>query len=149
MTIYLMGIHAGNDESNAERTTAVSVSIADLGEAWVVDATGERHPEWVRLRGFVDWLRLRPEMVAEAIKNEPAKSRWEVMGQLLAAMAEKLADDAKIARPDWTQKYQGLDNPWMAPRGRLKNELFSIPDAFRRRNVIIPETSIWREQRPG
>ncbi|NDE59801.1 MAG: XRE family transcriptional regulator [Acidimicrobiia bacterium] len=122
--------------------------LADLSNAWTKDATGDHHPEWVRLRGLVDHLRRRPLLVAQAILPEPPPSRSELMNVLLAAVAEKLADDHGIARPRWTRKRPPLRQPWsLATRASKRDaDEVNIPEQFRKRGLLIPVSTIWRDR---
>ena len=122
--------------------------LADLSDAWTTDSTGAHHPEWVRLRALVDRIRLRPALVARAIQPEPPPSRSQMMDALLAAVADKLADDHGIARPRWTRRRPPLSQPWSAPtrpskRAEAKS---SAPAQFLKRGLLIPESAIWRER---
>lgn len=120
--------------------------LADLSEAWSADATGTEHPDWVRLRGLADQVTLRPALVAQAILPEPPRSTSAVMDTLLAAMAEKLADDAGIARPRWTRSRPPLRKPWSIAKRPSKQEASEVPEQFARRGLQIPESAIWRER---
>ena len=123
--------------------------LADLADAWTKDATHAHHPDWVRLRGLVDQLRLRPALIAQAILPEPPRSRSMVMDALLAGIAEKLADDAGISRPRWARKRPPLREPWsvaVRPSKRAEAEA-TAPAQFIRRGLLIPESTIWRERK--
>jgi transcriptional regulator with XRE-family HTH domain len=123
--------------------------LVDLSDAWTEDATGLHHPDWVRLRGLADQLRRQPSLVARAILPEPPKSRSEMMDVLLAAVAEKLADDHGIARPRWTRHRPRLPQPWSVatrPSKRAEAEA-TTPVQFRKRGLLIPESAIWRDQK--
>jgi transcriptional regulator with XRE-family HTH domain len=122
--------------------------LADLSEAFTEDATGDQQPDWVRLRALVDQVRLRPALVAQAILPEPPRSRSELMDTLLAAVAEKLADDHGIARPRWARQRPPLSPPWSAatrPSKRAEAEV-TAPVQFLRRGLLIPESAIWRDR---
>ena len=124
----------------------VQARLADLSEAWTKDATGVEHPDWVRLRGLADQLTLRPVLVAQAILPEPPRSSSTLMDTLLAAVAEKLADDAGIARPRWTRRRKPLERPWSVATRRSNRVESKVPDQFLRRGLLIPESAIWRER---
>lgn len=127
-------------------STRKQTRLADLSEAWSADAMGKEHPDWVRLRGLADQVTLRPALVAQAILPEPPRSTSPVMDTLLAAMAEKLADDAGIARPRWTRQRPPLQKPWSVETRPSKRDELQVPEPFLRRGLLIPESTIWRDR---
>ena len=117
--------------------------LADIG---VDGATGE--PDWTRLRAFADQITLHPEWTAAAIADAPAPDSSSFMSNLLAAIAEKLAEDAKIQPPGWTRQIEALESPWEAPatpRRRAMN-VESTPARFAARNITLAERTIWRDR---
>ncbi len=127
----------------------VQPRLADLSEAWIEDATLARHPDWTRLRGFVDQVILQPIITAQAIFPEPPQSSWALIDTILAAMAEKIADDAGIARPRWTRSRPSLSEPWsvpLRPAKQLEAET-TAPAQFLDRGLLIPESTIWRDRK--
>jgi transcriptional regulator with XRE-family HTH domain len=122
--------------------------LADLSDAWTADASGAQHPDWVRFRAFADRLTLHPEHTARAIMPEPPRSASPLIDTLLAAIAEKIADDAGIARPRWTRERPPLAEPWsVATRPSKRAEAATTtPHQFARRGVVIPESTIWRDR---
>jgi transcriptional regulator with XRE-family HTH domain len=122
--------------------------LADLSDAWTADATGTQHPDWTRLRTLADQLRLRPALVAQAILPEPPRSSSTLMDTLLAAVAEKLADDAGIAPPRWVRSRPPLCETWsLSTRTAKRAEAeATTPVQFRRRGLVIPASAIWRER---
>jgi len=123
-------------------------SLAGLSDAWFEDATGEQHPDWVRFRAFADQLALRPSDLAQAIMPEPPRSQSALIDTLLAAIAEKLADDAGIGRPRWVRGRPPLPEPWsveVRPSKRAE-AVSSTPAQFVRRGLLIPASAIWRER---
>lgn len=122
--------------------------LADLSDAWREDATHDHHPDWTRLRALVDQLRLRQTWTAQAIMPEPSRSRSPLMDSLLAGIAEKLADDAGISRPGWTRERPALPKPWFVSTRSSKRAGAdaTIPTQFLVRNLMIPETTIWRDR---
>ena len=104
-------------------------------------------PDWTRLRGLVDHLRLHGELIAAAIAAAPRPCS-PLTDNLLAAVAEKLADDAGIQRPKWTTNTQPLEERWEAPatpRRRAAN-VTQTPSQFRERNIVLPASAIWRDR---
>lgn len=122
--------------------------LSDLSDAWIEDALQNQHPDWVQFRRFADQLKLRPVLIAQAIMPEPPRSKSPLIDTLLAAIAEKLADDAGISRPRWTRQRPPLRHTWtvaIRPSKRAEFEA-SAPPQFIRRGLMIPETTIWRER---
>jgi transcriptional regulator with XRE-family HTH domain len=122
--------------------------LADMADAWTADATGTHHPDWARLRGLIDQLRLRPTLLAEAIAVEPPRSNSELLDTLLAAIAEKLADDAGVSRPQWTRTRPPLRLPWsVAARPSKQAEAEkAAPAQFVSRGLMIPASTLWRNR---
>ena len=122
--------------------------LADLSEAWMNDATATEHPDWTQLKALADQMSLRPALIAQAIYPEPPRSQSALMDNLLAAIAEKIADDAGIARPRWTRTRPGRKEPW-SPPGRTSKQTAgaaAIPTQFARRGLLVPASAIWRER---
>ncbi len=115
--------------------------LAELADAWV--ELPDEHPDWTKLRSFLDDLTLHPDRVESAIIRRPAKSQSPVLDTLLAGIAEKLADDAGIGRPAWTRRTPCLRQEW-SPFGtpRLKAMW---------RNAAPPQCSIagWSSMHPA
>lgn len=122
--------------------------LADLAGHWTPDRAGNAEPPWTRLRALADQLRARPELTAVAIAAEPGPSGSELVDNLLAATAEKLADDAGLRRPPWTRRVEPLSTPWAAaatPRKRAEH-VARTPPQFAARNITLPASAIWRER---
>jgi transcriptional regulator with XRE-family HTH domain len=126
--------------TGAERTPR----LADLSEAW--SARGGRiRPEWTRWRALLDHLALHPERVAEAIYLPPLPSGSRTIDALLAGVAEKLADDAGLARPTWTASVPAVDPPYRPPvRGGVE---LDVPSQLADRGLLIDTESLWRDRR--
>ena len=123
--------------------------LADLARQWERDASGEAQPIWTRWRAVADQLQLRPELTAVAIAKPPARSGSVLIDNLLAAMAEKIADDADIRRPAWTRRVRELRSPWAAPdtpRKRAEHRA-QTPPQFAARNITLPASAIWRDRK--
>lgn len=137
-----------DNQSAAKRAERKHPRLADLADAWTLDATNTLIPDWVRFRFLTDELRLHPALLAQAILPEPPQSASVVMDVLLAATAEKLADDAGISRPGWTKDRQMLSEPWFVETRPSKQTQAAAhsPTQFVSRGLHIPETAIWRER---
>lgn len=119
-------------------------TIADLSDA-ISDTPGTTGIDWTRIRGFLDWLHLHPGQTEKAISLPPSRSSLELTN-VLAAIAEKLADDNAVSRPRWTRTVPALPEPLTQPgtprmvkRGRLK----AAPQ-FLARNLWLAESDLWR-----
>jgi transcriptional regulator with XRE-family HTH domain len=118
--------------------------LADLSEAW--SARGGRiRPEWTGWRALLDHLALHPEGVAEAIYVAPLPSGSKTIDALLAGVAEKLADDAGLARPSWAGSVPPVDPPYRPPV-RTGVEL-DVPSQLAERGLLIDTESLWRDRR--
>lgn len=117
-------------------------SIAELSDA----SEGGERIDWIRLRGFVDWMRLHPELLESMIASPPPRTSQR-LDNLLAAIAEKSADDVGKPRPKWCSAIAPLDDPWRAhgtPRmtARAARE---APLQFAKRNIWLAEDNLWRK----
>ena len=123
--------------------------LADLVVHWDRNEAGEVEPDWTRWRAFADQLHLHPEFTQVAIAPAPTATGSALVDNLIAAMAEKLADDAGIRRPNWTHRIAPLIAPWAAPatpRRRAEHRL-QTPPQFAARNITLPVAAIWRERK--
>jgi transcriptional regulator with XRE-family HTH domain len=118
--------------------------LAELADAWVESPDG--HPDWTKLRSFLDDLSLHPDRVDASIIRRPAKAPSPVLDTLLAGIAEKLADDAGIRRPPWTRRTPCLREEW-SPFGTPRLKAMwrsSAPPQLLERGLVIDEPSLWR-----
>lgn len=121
-------------------------SISELAD--VVERRGpDRTTDWTRLRGFIDWLDLHPDKVAEAVSTPPPRTGDAWLDNLLAAIAETLADDARITRPKWCSAVPRLPEPWYAPGTPRMRETATrgAPPPFADRNIWIDRRDLWRQ----
>jgi transcriptional regulator with XRE-family HTH domain len=130
------------------RLTAAAGSVLVVTEVPTLSGLGSRLHEpdldWVAVRLFTDWVALHPWHTAVSTAAQPEASGSARIDCLLAAIGEKLADDAQVARPVWTTKVQALDEPWEHPgtpamRVRSRAE---TPPQFAARNIWL--NGIWR-----
>ena len=122
--------------------------LGDLADKWSWDRDGHAEPDWTSWRGFADELSLHPEFVGVAIAGPILPSGSPLIDNLLAAMAEKLADSAGIGRPDWTRRVAPLRVGWTAPgtpRMQAKHAA-NTPEQFSARNITLPASAIWRDR---
>lgn len=122
-------------------------SLAALASA-VDDEASDRHVNWTRLRGFADWARHHPDRVVAAIHRPPPRSGEPLLDNVLAGMAEELADEAGIEPPRWCAAVRPLGRPYETPgtpRMRERNRR-SAPRALARRGVFVSADTIWRDR---
>ena len=119
-------------------------TIAELATA--VDRDAERLKiDWTRLRGFADWAERHPHELGDAIAPPPARTGTP-LDAILAAFAEELADRHGLDRPRWTRAVGALQEPWSppaTPRMRAAASA-STPEPFRRRNLVLAGTALFR-----
>jgi len=117
--------------------------LAQLADAWTLD-DGRFRLQWTRWRALLDELALNPELTPEAIYTTPPPSGSRVVDALLAAIAEKLADDAGLPRPAWTEQAPALLDPYEPPLARRPRNQH-IPEQLSARGLMIDEGSLWRD----
>jgi len=124
-----------------------STTLAGLADAWQRTARGDT-PNWTRLRGSLDLLAQHPEMLPDALEPRPKPSGSHVMDALLAGIAEKLADDARLPRPAWTRRTPRLESEWSAPGtpAMLAARRSATPPQLRERGFMLDEGSLWRDR---
>lgn len=122
------------------RGAGASFWIGDLADAWGVDGEGGRELEWTRWRAWLDHAARRPGEAPEAIYVPPPPAGWPVADALLAAVAEKLADDGGLPRPSWTSGVPSLDQPFEPPARRRS----PVPDQLAARGLLIGASSLFR-----
>lgn len=118
--------------------------LEDLVDAWGPDGDGGLRLEWVRWRSWLDWLALNPDRVAEAIYAPAPPSGSRIVDALLAAVAEKLADDAGLPRPGWVVSVPGADPVWEPPARRRP----TVDRRFAERGLIVDVESLFRPREP-
>lgn len=137
---------AAGQELKLSSSPSAAPQLADLVDAWHTDRTGQDRPEWTRLRAFVDHLALNPDQTGPATLRRPEPSGSALMDNLLAAMADKLSDDAGLPRPGWTRRVAALKQPWITegtPRMQAAAHQ-SAPEQFLARGIVVRVDSIWR-----
>ncbi len=119
--------------------------LADLIDAWSYRDSTIRLA-WSRWRTFLDRLALHAENLPEAIYTSPPPSGDQIIDNLLAAIAEKLADDANLPRPSWTKNVEKLATPYRPATARNLAEA-NIPQQLAERGLMIDTASLWRPGR--
>lgn len=118
-------------------------SIASLRNAW---NTAAARPDWTRIRALLDRLDLHPEYRSPATLVEPAPCESPVMDNLLAGIAETIADLGGYRRPRWTGRIEPLDQEWSMPGTprMLEARRESTPPRLASRNITVDQESLWR-----
>ncbi len=122
-------------------------TLAGLSDAWQRTARGDT-PDWTRLRGALDVLAQHPELLPDALESRPKPSGSAVMDALLAGIADKLADDARLPRPAWTKRITRLESEWSAPGtpAMLAARRAATPPQLKERGLVLDESSLWRDR---
>jgi transcriptional regulator with XRE-family HTH domain len=129
-----------------ESPPAARVHLAELHGAWN-RRHGEDRPDWTVLRAGIDHLALHPEETADAIAPAPGPSGSVIVDALLAAIADKLADDLHLARPPWTRAAPTLSvATFLMPTTPRQRHAIrrSTPPQLATRNLFVDETTLWR-----
>jgi transcriptional regulator with XRE-family HTH domain len=121
-------------------------ALSDLASATTQAPSGER-PDWTRLRALLDYLARHPDEIPRAITPRP-RPRSRLMDALLAAIAEKLADDHALSRPGWTRTAPKMKPEWAPPATpRMRDEYRQrTPRQLLERGFLIDESSLWRDK---
>jgi transcriptional regulator with XRE-family HTH domain len=127
---------------------AAQVHLADLTHAWS-RRSGDDHPEWTAFRAAIDHLALHPDETNDAISRVPARSGSAVIDALLAGIADKLADDHHLARPDWTRSATALaDETFLMPATPRQQTAIrkATPQQLAARNLLVDASTLWRDR---
>ena len=119
--------------------------LGDLADAWI-RRDGRLRLDWTRWRVVLDELALHSDRIPEAIYVAPPPAGERIVDALLAAVAEKLADDAGLPRPSWTEGVPPLSEPYRPPVARVVSER-EIPAQLAARGLMIDTASLWRDRR--
>lgn len=119
-------------------------TLAGLADAYSL-YEGLAEPDWVRFRGFADYLAAQPWMANLAIAQKPSATD-ERIENLLAGIAEVEADRNQLRRPRWTQRISGLGTPWSSggTPSRDKREREGAPVQFLDRGIHFGGWNVWR-----
>lgn len=118
--------------------------LKELSDAW----EGSARVDWTRLRAFLDYLALHPDRIGGAIRDAPQPSGSALLDNLLAGIAETLADEQSMARPAWTSQVAPLADAWTTP-GTPRSQRAAratTPAALAARGLTLARTSLWRER---
>ena len=131
-------------EATAVADDASIPTIAELAGAIGQDAAGREQIDWTRIRGFVDLAVQHPERVKVMLDAPPART-GTVLDQMLAALAEQLADESNIARPKWTRNVAARSERWTQLGTPLMTEEAqrNTPEPFARRNMVLARDALF------
>ena len=148
-TVGMLGklLMAVGEELDLATSVLEFPEIADLADAWHTDNAGQEWPDFTRLRAFLDFLSWHGEVKGPATMRAPSQSGSELMQNVLAAMAEKICDEAGLPRPAWTKKIAPLLVEWVAPMTQqmAQRARKTTPTQFIARNIVMSSNSLWRE----
>lgn len=120
--------------------TSIAGLVARLG----VDDDGE--PDWTAIRSFADWAEQHPADVLDAIASPPMRTGSDRIDNLIAGIAETIADVHGVEPPRWCSAVDALGEPWLAPGTaamRRRHEAH-VPPRFAQRGVRLPAATVWR-----
>jgi len=108
--------------------------------------TEEPDIPFTRLRGLMDWLELHADAATDAIADPPPRTGNEHLDNLLAAIANKIADENLPTRPTWTDSVPIPDAPWRSPgTPRMQSlEAAKAPHQFAERQIFLAANNFWR-----
>ena len=121
--------------------------LATLVDAWHTNRAGHDLPDWTRLRAFLDYLQLHPHLCGPATLRKPPPSGSVVMDNFLAAIAEKICDDAELPRPAWASAIPALQEE-IAASGTPRMQQITrseTPAQFLARGLVVSVYDLWRK----
>ncbi|MEM1332319.1 MAG: hypothetical protein AAGG08_02580 [Actinomycetota bacterium] len=135
---------AAGRQLTIESSAPTETSIAGLVARLDIDEYGE--PDWTELRSFVDWSDRHPEHAVASIASPPMRTGSGRVDNLVAAIAETVADMRGHEPPRWCAAVDALDDPWLAPGTAAMRERHAadVPPRFADRNVFLPAGTVWR-----
>lgn len=118
------------------------ITLAGLSDARPRTGRGDT-PDWTVLRAAFDVLAQYPELLPDALEPRPKPSGSAVMDALLAGIADKLADDARLPRPAWTKRTPRLKSEWSAPGtpAMLAARRAATPPQLKERGRVLDASS--------
>jgi hypothetical protein len=119
--------------------TVMVARLADLG-------TSARSVPYTALRGVVDWTARHPRLAGRAITDPPARTGDPGVDSLLAAIAETIADDHGLERPDWTADVDAAPLVVSGMVDRQSSRWDEVPSAFAARDLGFPRETFWRQR---
>jgi hypothetical protein len=128
-------------DSAAPTETSTAGLVGRLG----IDQDGE--PDWTTIRAFADWADQHPEDALDSIVSPPMRTESDRIDNLIAAIAETIADVHGGEPPRWCSAVEALEHPWMAPGtpAMRKRHAPDIPPRFADRNIRLAVDTVWRQ----
>lgn len=129
------------------KAASAGPSLATLRDAWTSTKDGETRPDFTRLRSYLDSLALHPDKRWPSIVEAPKPSGSEVMDNLLAGIAETVAEIAGHRPPRWTKDIKPLSSPWSmraTPR-KMAARKAQTPRCLAKRGLVVDVSSLWRD----
>lgn len=122
-------------------------SIASLNDAWNEETA---RPDWTRIRALLDTLDLHPEYRSAATIEQPEISDYPVMNNLLAGIAETIADLEGYRPPQWARQIEPLSQEWSPPGTprMLEARRAATPPRLATRRIVVDRESLWRDPTP-
>ena len=101
---------------------------------------------FTRLRGLIDSLDANPNSAMDAIVDPPPRTGNEDLDNLLAAIANKIAEENLRTRPTWTSDVPIPPAPWRSPgTPRMQAlEAAKAPRQFTERRIFLAANNFWR-----
>jgi len=145
MTLHLSLSPPDRTALSAAAAPGLRPQLGALSDALRTTPAGSG-PDWTRLRSFVDWAVHHRDQLPVALARPPASSGSPLLDNLLAAIAEKLSDDADLPRPSWTTQIAPLRDTWRAPlRGAAAQaERAATPAQLLERGIVLGSANLWR-----
>jgi transcriptional regulator with XRE-family HTH domain len=105
--------------------------------------------DWTQIRRFADWTEQHPTHAQQAIATPPARTGSPRTDNLLAAIAEIIADLDTVPRPRWTRAVKPLDHPWHTEGTPIMQARSSrnVPPQFAERNIRFGADTVWHTGR--
>lgn len=127
-------------DSSAPTRTSIAGLVARLD----IDEYGE--PDWTAIRAFADWADQNPGRALDSIASPPMRTGSDRVDNLIAGIAETIADAQGEAPPRWCSTVDALVDPWLAPgtAAMRKRHESEIPPRFADRNIRLPVGTVWR-----
>ena len=128
-------------DSAAPTETSIAGLVGRLG----IDQDGE--PDWTAIRAFADWADQHPEDAMDSIASPPMRTESDRIDNLIAAIAETIADVHGGEPPRWCAAVEPLEHAWMAPGtpAMRKRHEPDIPPRFADRNIRLAVDTVWRQ----
>ena len=145
MTLHLSLSPPHRTALSAAAAPGLRPQLAALSDALRTTPAGSG-PDWTRLRSFVAWAVRHRDQLPAALAQRPARSGSPLLDNLLAAIAEKLSDDADLPRPSWTAQIAPMRDTWRAPlRGAAAQvERAATPAQLLERGIELGQANLWR-----